>query len=115
MKYRSSVLIFAKALLTDAACKQDGIIEDVKRAMEFEKKSFRDVLLEQLESKKYECTSLACKAIPKDDWNDIIDYVSRHHDAYGFRAVSYGNYRTPSLLLPWLASVAISALDDIGR
>ncbi len=115
MKYRSSITKFVKALLTDAATLRDEEIDRLERVMQEEGREFRDVLLETLASERRTCLRKAQEAIPAEDWEEIIDYICRHYCAYGHTAVAPNAVRTPVLLLPWLASIAVCGLDDIGR
>jgi len=115
MEHRSSITTFAAALLTDAACYRDGSIEGMQNEMKKDKKTFRDILEETLKSERLTSTQAARKFIPGEDWEEILAYICRWQEAYGFAAVVRGASRWPEALLPWLASIAVRAIDDIGR
>ena len=114
MKYRSSVSIFAKALVDEATYYRGKTIKELEEDMTSREKTFEEVLQEILVMQEMEATRAAKVAIPEEDWDEIIAYICRYHSAYGFAsAMSYR--RGDRLLLPWLASVCIRMLDDIGR
>ncbi len=116
MRYRSSVSTFAKALLTEAACSEDQGIDCLESVVKERDEKIRDVLTDVLLGRSSGGYLQKAKAaIPEEDWEEIIDYICRFYEAYGFKTVAFGNYGRPLALLPWLASVAVCALEDIGR
>lgn len=114
MKYRSSVTIFAKAMLSEAAVFQHDAIRDFRQNLENQSLSFDKGISEFLEKEERKYIKPAKAMIPEDDWKEILDYIARYHAAYGFHPVSGGDSEQYKLV-PWLAAVAICALDDIGR
>jgi|GEM_PF-4404765 len=113
MKYRSSVIIFTNALLAEAARYEGLSIRDFNLGIQGEE-TFNSHLAEFLSNERLESIRSAQKMIPASDWDEIIDYLCRYQDAYGYTLANERG-RPPMALLPWLASIATSALDDIGR
>jgi hypothetical protein len=114
MKYRSSVTTFAKAALSEAAQWEGTAIAAFEQGRVTESLTFRDALGNFLASEERTFTKEAKKAIPEADWSEILDFISRYHDANGFRP-TFHPWQSQRVLMPWLAAVAVCALDDIGR
>lgn len=115
MKYRSSVTTFAKALLSEAALYNKESIEYIQRRMAANETSFAEALESVLGNEEYKLIQAAKQSIPEDDWKEIVAYLHRFYNAYGFQLVMPGRRGPLYAFLPWLASIAVCALDDIGR
>ena len=115
MMYRSSVATFAKALSTEAAAGHATEIRWLTSHMKEKGISFRAALSETLLEGDLAYMKAAKAAIPDTDWEEIMGYLERYHEAYGFQAVANAKGGVIFYLVPWVASVAVCALDDIGR
>jgi len=115
MKYRSSVVAFAKAVMCDAAQYRGDEIRQVMRGIDMDSASFKSVLEQALSAHDAAFVKAAKSIIPEGDWQEIIDYVCKYRDTYGFASPVPGMNKNALLLFPWVAAVAICALDDIGR
>jgi hypothetical protein len=114
MKYRSSVTTFAKALLCEAATNQGPEIVPFDRYIQENGLSFRQGFEKWLGEKEHLFLAAAKSAMPENDWTEIIDYICRYHTAYNYRLPLAVRNRV-YFLLPWLAAIAVCALDDMGR
>ena len=115
MQYRSSVTIFVKALLCDIGQYQGPEIRQLARDMKENNLEFRQALEKQLADGESSFLKRARVAIPDHDWDEIIEYICRYHAAYGYQPVAIAGGARMYLFLPWVASIAVCAIDDIGR
>jgi len=115
MMYRSSVTTFAKAVSTEAAAGHNAEIRWLTSQMNEKGLGFRAALEEALLGNDLAYMKAAKAAIPDTDWEEIMGYLERYHEAYGFQAVANAKGGVIFYLVPWVASVAVCALDDIGR
>ena len=114
MRYRSSVSAFVRAVLCDAAAQKSDYISALKNEMS-QHTDFRDILDKYLPGPGGAFLSEARAMIPEEDWDEILAYICRFHEAYGFQPPICSRQREAYLFLPWVAAVAVCALDDIGR
>jgi len=115
MQYKSSVTIFVKALLCDIGKHMGLEIRQIDRQMKDDGLGFRQALEELLAAGETSFLKSARVAIPDHDWDEIIDYICRYHAAYGYQSVAIAGGGRIYLFLPWVASIAVCAIDDIGR
>jgi hypothetical protein len=115
MRYRSSVTTFAKALLCETACQPIELMEMFQAKSQSGAQLPGEALCALIAEADLKFVKAAQATIPGEDSKEILDYIDRYYSAYKTAHVLPVLGKRVAWIFPWMAEVAICALDDIGR